>query len=98
MSQPDLSFLLKAEQPSAAAPEPEQPEEPEECAICLGELAPASAPGGMLLQCTHTFHADCLQRWKDKCLEKGLRFTCAMCRGAVVVVVTAGGGEGKSET
>ena len=25
MSQPDLSFLLKAEQPSAAAPEPEQP-------------------------------------------------------------------------
>ena len=43
----------------------------------------------MLLQCTHTFHADCLARCKNKSLEKGLRFTCAMCRGAVVVVTAA---------
>ena len=34
-------------------------------------------------------------RWKAMCLEKGLRFTCAMCRGAVMVV--RAGGEGKTE-
>ena len=76
-------------------PEPQQPAEPEpeECTICLNDLPAAGAEGAVLLACTHTFHADCLQRWKDKCLEKGLRFTCAMCRGAVVVV-SAGAGDG----
>ena len=73
-------------------PEPE-PEEPEEHVICLNELPAAGddeeedeGEGTVMLACSHVFHADCLQRWKGKCMEKGLRFTCAMCRGAVVVV------------
>ena len=73
--------------------EPE-PEEPEECAICLLELS-VDGEGGeatALLRCSHVFDAGCLQRWKDKCLEKGLRFTCAMCRADVVVAAAAGAG------
>ena len=71
-----------APDPEAEA-EAEEPEpEPEECAICLTDLEEGPATR---LVCTHTFHAVCLARWKDKCLEKGLQFTCAMCRGVVVV-------------
>ena len=65
--------------------EPEPVPEPEECAICLGDLSAADEEGGVLLACSHVFHANCLERWKAKCLEKGLRFTCAICRGAVIV-------------
>ena len=83
---------------TAAAPEiepaPEPEEEPEEYAMCLNDLPPSGADGGVLLGCSHTFHAECLGRWKAKCLEKGLRFTCPMCRGAVLMVAAGGAGEG----
>ena len=74
-----------------AEPEPEESEEPEECAICLDDLPAAGGEGAVLLACSHSFHAGFLQRWKDKCLEKGLPYTRAMCRAAVVVAVTAEG-------
>ena len=82
-------------------PKPEPEPEPEECAICLNDLPlpgeqEEDGDGAVLLACSHSFHAECLGRWKAKCLEKGLRFTCAMCRGAVVVAA-ARGGEGKTE-
>jgi hypothetical protein len=67
-------------------PEPESQQEPEECAICLGDLPLAGGEGAVLLACSHTLHAGCLARWKDKCQEKGLRFTCVMCRQPVEVV------------
>ena len=67
-------------------PEPEPKPEPEECAICLNDLEEGTAAR---LVCTHVFHSGCLERWKDKCLEKGLPYTCAMCRR--LVVVAAGG-------
>jgi hypothetical protein len=54
--------------------------EAEECAICLDDMPRLGAGGSVLLACSHAFHAVCLDRWKDKCLEKGLHFTCAMCR------------------
>ena len=54
-------------------PEPEEEEEElEECAICLNDLPAAGDEGGVLLACSHTFHALCLERWKDTCLEKAL--------------------------
>ena len=73
-----------------AEPEPQpepQPEEPDECAICLNDLPAAGDDEGgvVLLACSYVFHADCLERWKDKCLEKGIPFTCGMCRAAVVM-------------
>ena len=86
---------LEIEEPEPE-PELEEPEEPDECAFCLNDLPTTVEEGGaVLLACSHVFHADCLDRWKDKCLEKGLRFTCAMCRGAVVVVQGKAKGEDK---
>jgi tetratricopeptide (TPR) repeat protein len=71
-----------------AAEEEEEEEEEEECAICLGGLpaagAGAGAEGRVVLACLHYFHAGCLERWKDKCLEKAIAYTCAMCRRPVV--------------
>lgn len=32
------------------------------------------------------------RKWKAKCLEKALHFTCAMCRGTVMVVTAGAGG------
>lgn len=63
-----------------------EPELPEECSICLADLPPSGNEGGVLLACSHAFHTECLQRWKHKCVEKGLRSTCAMCRQAVTVL------------
>lgn len=40
----------------------------------------------MLLVCTHAFHTLCLDRWENKCLEKGLPLTYAMCCRTVLVV------------
>jgi tetratricopeptide (TPR) repeat protein len=77
---------LELEEPESN-PEPE----PEECAICLGDLPAADEEGGVLLACSHTFHADCLARWKGKCLDKGIPFTCALCRGPAVGAAAAGG-------
>ena len=79
-------------------PEPEpdsEPEpEPEECAICLNDLPlpgeeEGGAGGAVLLACSHIFHTVCLERWKDKCLEKAVPYTCAMCRAVVVVAAPA---------
>jgi hypothetical protein len=75
-------------------PKPEPEPEPEECAICLNDLplpGEEEEGGAVLLACFHTFHTLCLARWKDKCLEKALPYTCAMCRGAVVVAAAAAG-------
>jgi tetratricopeptide (TPR) repeat protein len=77
----------------AAAAEEEEAEaeaEAEECAICLGDLPAAGGDGAVLLACSHAFHTGCLERWKDKCLEKRLPYTCGLCRGRVVVVVQEG--------
>ena len=63
--------------------------EPEECAICTDDLPLPGEEGATLLVCSHTFHTRCLGRWKDKCLEKGLRFTCPMCRALIMVVESA---------
>lgn len=54
------------------------------------DLPPSDAEGAVMLACSHNFHADCLAPWKDECMEKGLKFTCAMCGGAVVVVAASG--------
>ena len=66
-------------------PEPEPGPEPEECALCLNDLPLPGEEGAVLLVCTHAFHTGCLERWKDKCPEKGLPLTCAMCRRTVLV-------------
>ena len=43
------------------------------CSICLNEVkATRSNPS---LRCGHTFHSDCLQRWKDQGKN-----TCPTCR------------------
>ena len=83
---------LQIEQ-SEPEPEPGPEPEAEECAICLNDLPlPGEEDGGaVLLACSHTFHTSCLERWKDNCLEKGLQYTCAMCRGAMVIVAGAAG-------
>ena len=81
------------EQEEQEQQQPEPEPEPEECAICLNDLPVAGEAGAVLLVCTHAFHADCLGRWKDKCLEKGLPYTCAMCRGTVVVAPAGVGKE-----
>ena len=73
--------------------EPELEPEPDECAICLNDLPLPGEEGAVLLVCTHVFHTVCLDRWKAKCLEKGLPYTCAMCRGTVVAAAAAAGGE-----
>ena len=73
-----------------AAEEDEPEPEPEECAICLNDLPLPGEEGAVLLVCTHAFHTGCLERCKAKCLEKGLAYTCAMCRGTVVVAAAGG--------
>ena len=97
MAAATAQLCIEEPEPMEREPEPE-PEVPEECAICLNDLPVAGdddeeeedeGNSAVLLACLHTFHAACLARWKDKCLEKGLCFTCAMCRGAVVVVAAA---------
>jgi pyruvate/2-oxoglutarate dehydrogenase complex dihydrolipoamide acyltransferase (E2) component len=78
----DAQSEEEEEEAEAQEEEPEPKPEPEECAICLEDLP---AAGAVLLACSHSFHADCLERWKGKCLEKGLRFTCGLCRAVCVV-------------
>ena len=83
---------LQIDTTPAAQEEQEEPEpESEECAICLNDLPLPGEEGATFLAYTHAFHTGCLERWKGTCLEKKLRFTCALCRGAVVVA--AGGGK-----
>jgi hypothetical protein len=85
---------LEMDEPeSESEPEPE----PEECAICLNDLPAAGEEGGegaVLLVCTHAFHTVCLGRWKDKCMEKGIPFTCCMCRRVVAVAGAGAAAEG----
>ena len=93
----------KQEQQKQPVPAPDEATT-DECAICLGDLQFSAAAaagtnnggdddgdGTVLLACSHALHAGCLERWKAKCLEKGLRFTCPLCRGPVVVVPAAAG-------
>ena len=82
---------IEATSATAAEQQPEPEPELEECAICLNDLPLPGEEGAVLLACTHAFHTLCLDRWKAKCLEKGLPYTCAMCRGTVVVAAAAGG-------
>jgi tetratricopeptide (TPR) repeat protein len=67
-------------------PKPEPEPEPEECAICLNDLEEGMEAR---LLCTHVFHTQCLERWKNRCLEKELPYTCGMCRRQVVVAAGA---------
>lgn len=61
--------------------EPQQEEENDEeglweCAICLNDLEQEV----MWLPCFHAFHPGCFGPGKDKCLAKGLRVECPICR------------------
>jgi hypothetical protein len=50
-----------------------------------------------LLACSHVFHAGCLARWKDKCLKKGIAYTCAMCRRPAEAAAAAAAEEEEEE-
>jgi hypothetical protein len=63
----------------------EEEEVLEECSVCLNDIEGEEAGMAVLLVCTHLFHAECLSLWEKKTEEKGLAFTCPMCRAAIVV-------------
>lgn len=46
--------------------------EPEECLICSEDLSSVGDDCGVLLACTHIFHVNCLDQWKEECLVKGM--------------------------
>uniref|UniRef100_A0A6N2LL55 RING-type domain-containing protein n=1 Tax=Salix viminalis TaxID=40686 RepID=A0A6N2LL55_SALVM len=48
-----------------------------ECAICLAKYS--EGEGVRKLNCKHTFHKDCLDKWLQKCLA-----TCPLCRAKVL--------------
>jgi hypothetical protein len=70
--------------------EGEEEEEADVCAICLDEEdRPVGGKEGVtLLACSHAFHTRCLEQWKDYCLEKGIAYTCAMCRQFVTLAAS----------
>jgi hypothetical protein len=45
------------------------------CAICLEPMIDYI----IWLPCTHSYHADCLNKWENKCREKKRNITCAIC-------------------
>ncbi|KAG8377350.1 hypothetical protein BUALT_Bualt08G0024000 [Buddleja alternifolia] len=49
-----------------------------ECSICLSEFSEGDE-GRQLLECKHTFHRDCLEKWLQ-----GYTATCPLCRSLVV--------------
>ena len=69
---------LEEDEPEPGEPDPEP------------EPLPGEEEGGAVpLACSHTFHALCLERWKEKSLEKAVPYTCAMCRAVAVVATPA---------
>lgn len=54
-----------------------------ECAICLNDLEQEV----MWLPCFHAFHPGCFGPWRDKCLAKGLRVECPICRMPVTYIL-----------
>ncbi|KAG2711802.1 hypothetical protein I3843_04G087400 [Carya illinoinensis] len=50
---------------------------PAECAVCLSEFKEEEEI--RRLQCVHTFHKDCLDRWLQQCSA-----TCPLCRTKVL--------------
>lgn len=50
----------------------------EMCSICLVEFEEEDSVN-KLPKCGHLFHAECLERWLDRC-----QFTCPLCRSSVL--------------
>ena len=48
-----------------------------ECAVCLSKFSEGESV--RKLNCKHTFHKDCLDKWLQKCLA-----TCPLCRAKVL--------------
>lgn len=75
------------QQQEPAEKEEEQEEEGLECSVCLGEIEEGGGENGrVLLACIHSFHRECLDRWKAKCIEKEYAVTCPYCRAYALVV------------
>ena len=55
-----------------------------DCAICFGDVEGATA-ARTTFECSHgpQFHEWCLERWRERQEEKGLRHTCPNCRAEV---------------
>ena len=51
------------------------------CAICLDEL-PVDTTWARL-DCTHVFHAHCMQGWRDAQQAAGKAVSCPMCRSVI---------------
>ncbi|KAH6824504.1 hypothetical protein C2S53_006966 [Perilla frutescens var. hirtella] len=50
----------------------------EMCSICLVELEGEDSVN-KLPKCGHVFHAECMEKWIDRC-----QFTCPLCRSSVL--------------
>ncbi|KAH6795908.1 hypothetical protein C2S51_036894 [Perilla frutescens var. frutescens] len=50
----------------------------EVCSICLVELEGEDSVN-KLPKCGHVFHAECMEKWVDRC-----QFTCPLCRSSVL--------------
>jgi ferredoxin-like protein FixX len=93
VGQPIEDAYEKADAPAITAQQNQQKEEEEEepeveaCPICEWDDDDDEKEEGaarVALACGHSmFHRLCLQAWSRKCREKGLDFTCPMCRAII---------------
>lgn len=56
----------------------------EDCSICLDKCN-ANDPG-LLLRCSHVFHAACLLTWADASSPDDVHPGCPNCRAQIVIV------------
>lgn len=77
---------VSMEEKESAEREGTDEEEVPECVICLSKLPDLEYGAGLKLACSHTYHWECLARWKGHCFMTRQPFVCGVCRRPAVVL------------